>query len=107
MDEHELYVESFSGEPKERTPVDNLSTIENKFIESPKPVQEMAYYVDKLERLINQDYKDWEDFQPIFAKIRVKMREKSLEEMIDLFNRLEELVDLGFPSVLLQRNTSS
>jgi hypothetical protein len=67
---------------------------------------DMSIYLDRLEKEIEGGYADFADYRFIFNKIRTAFKQNSVEGVIELLNHLEELLDLGIPSLIMKKNLS-
>lgn len=65
---------------------------------------DMSIYLDRLEKEIEGGYVDFADYRFTFNKIRSTFKQNSVEGVIELLDHLEELLDLGIPSLILKKN---
>lgn len=65
---------------------------------------DMGIYLDRLEREIENGYADFADYRFTFNKIRSAFKQNSVEGVTELLDHLEELLDLGIPSLILKKN---
>ena len=99
----ELYIENFSIKKIKTQSLENTSA-QSIALEKPKEfdqsTHQMIAFLDQLEREITHDYKDFTDFRFLFEKIRKTLKKNSVEGILDWLADLEELLDLGVPSIL-------
>ena len=103
----ELYVENFAIKKINTRNYENnmsQSIVEEKSNEIVESTSQMIQLLDRLEREITLDYKDFTDFRFLFEKMRKVLKKKSVEGILDWLAELEELLDLGVPSILLKNS---
>ena len=108
----ELYVENFSKHEDRSQPVSDAasalpSEIErnNHLPQKTDILFEMGAFLDRLEKEIEKEYLDFADYRFTFSKIRKELKKESVEGVLELLDKLEELLDLGLPSIILRRNS--
>lgn len=105
----ELYVENFATQDRKVElvvkPVSSNSALESQ--NAPKAssdiILDMVTFLDRLEKEIEKEYFDFDDYQFIFEEIRVALKNRSIEGVPELLDELEELLDLGLPSIILKK----
>lgn len=93
----ELYVENFSKKDKASQVISeaqSLSIAQDKPTENYNLAYQMITYLDRLERVVQEDYQGFANLDALFTKLRNKIRNGCAEEIIGLLNDLEELLDL-------------
>lgn len=110
MDKEELLAENFYKQEKHTQTVSNLNSAPSEIEDQNFPKKddismlEMVTFLDRLEKEIEKEYLDFADYRFIFNKIRTEFKKKSVKEVIELLDNLEELLDLGLPSIILKKN---
>ena len=101
----ELYIESFSVQEKivQPTEIKNTTIVEDSLIEINEFNSQMTVYLDRLEKEITTEYKDFTDFSFIFNKIKKKIKEKEVDGIQPLLAELEELLDIELPLATLRK----
>lgn len=108
----ELYIENFA---KPRTlpsgPSINIASpnkieVENKVlpIKNDDIILDMLSLLDRLEKEIEKFYTDYSDYNIIFNKIREKLQNKSIKGIVELLDHLEQILDVGLPSIVLNKD---
>lgn len=64
-------------------------------VEIYETTNQMNFYLDKLEKALFDDYKNFSDFEFIIKDVRTKIKDKQMDGVYDLLAELEELVDLA------------
>lgn len=103
----ELYIESFSKPEKViqlTTEIKHVAVVEDNHIEIYEFNNQMLFYLDQLEKDITNEYKDFTDFRFIFDKIKKKLKAKNVDGILDLLVDLEELLDIGLPTIILKKS---
>ncbi|MCE2983459.1 MAG: hypothetical protein LW832_07830 [Parachlamydia sp.] len=97
----ELIVENFFRRQKSETAIlsQEPSALAENFQEITDIPYEMGLYLDRLEKEVETHYKEYADYQCIFHKIRLTLKHNSVEGIIELLDHLEELLDLGAPTL--------
>lgn len=100
-----LYVESFSVKERisQAEEVKNKTIIESIPVESHEFNGQMQLYLDRLEREIDKEYRNFANFHFIFDKIRANLKKGDLLAIQVLLTDLEELLDIGLPAVLMRK----
>jgi hypothetical protein len=95
---NELYIENFSKQERSVQPIreiKNSTIIEDTPVEIYELTHQMIIHLDRLEKEITNDCKDFTDFRFIFDKIKKKLKAKDVEGIFEMLADLEELIDLG------------
>lgn len=110
----DLYVENFSKHEDHSQPVSDMTSVlpseivrNNNLPQKKDILFEMSAFLDRLEKEIEKEYLDFADYRFTFNKIRKELKKESVEGVVELLDKLEELLDLGLPSIILRRNSES
>jgi hypothetical protein len=68
---------------------------------------DMSICLDRLQKEIEGQYVDFADYRFIFNKIRASFKQNNIDGVIELLDDLEELLDLGMPSLIVKKNLTT
>lgn len=92
---------------KEKINVENLTVSQDSQKSDQKNsdlLLDLAIFLDRLEKEVEVNYADFADYRVIFNKIRTIIKQNSVEGIIEILDHLEELLDLGIPSLIMKKN---
>lgn len=105
----DLYVENFSKQAKASR--DALKSIVPSEIEHSETLKksddfliDLSLCIERLEKEIEKQYMDYQDYRFIFRDLKEKIKQKKIPEIFPLLDDLEELLDLDLPAIQLKKN---